>query len=290
MTAQSAQQSAQDAPADSGYSPDFLQAPVPLPRAGSDRDIIELDYTHFTVLLDRPRRLAAATAVNIDGAFLVDVERGDYWHLDERIPATDQAGPELYRGNDLDRGHLVRRRDPVWGEPDVAARANFDTFVYTNAAPQVAGFNQSQVLWSGLEDYVLEHARVWDLHLTVFTGPIFTAADPLYRGIQIPLAFWKVAAWVSEGDTLASTGYVLDQSAALREIELTQARPEAEDLRPVPPLGAFGTFQVPITDIEELTRLNLGPLARADRLPAAPPSVEGRSRWVPLRSHSDIVV
>jgi len=34
------------------------------------------------------------TAVNIDGTQLVDLERGDDWHLDPRVPADEQAGPE----------------------------------------------------------------------------------------------------------------------------------------------------------------------------------------------------
>ena len=98
--------------------------------------------------------------MNVDGAALVEVERGDDWRYDARIPEHWQTGPEVYAGNDLDRGHLVRRRDPVWGPPDVARRANADTFRYPNAAPQQARFNQSLQLWNGLEDHVLAFARV----------------------------------------------------------------------------------------------------------------------------------
>ncbi len=129
-----------------GYESTFLATNVPLPRPEHGRRVAELPYTHFTVLHDRERRLATATAVNIDGASLVEVSRGDDWHLESRIPADEQAGPALYRNNDLDRGHLVRRRDPVWGAQDVAQRANLDTFAYTNAAPQASGFNQSKLL------------------------------------------------------------------------------------------------------------------------------------------------
>lgn len=84
-------------------------------------------------------------------------------------PAGGASSEELYAGIDLDRGHLVRRRDPVWGDAAVAARANVDTFVYPNAAPQAAAFNQSRLLWNGLEDYVLEHARTHRRRLSVLT-------------------------------------------------------------------------------------------------------------------------
>ena len=169
--------------------------PLPVPA----QTVRTLPSTHFTVLLDPARQLAAATAVNIDGAQLVNLERGDDWHLDPRVPVDEQAGPELYARNDLDRGHLVRRRDPVWGDLVVARKANFDTFAYPNAAPQASAFNQGELLWVGLEDHVLEYAREHGHRVSVFTGPVLADDDPVYRGVQIPRMFWKVAAWASGG-------------------------------------------------------------------------------------------
>ncbi|WP_345751065.1 DNA/RNA non-specific endonuclease [Microbacterium rhizophilus] len=245
-----------------GYSPDFLDVSVPLPvlSGGAARSAAPLDYTHFTVILDRDRRLARLTAVNVDGAALVDVERGDDWRLDERIPAEWQAGPDVYARNDLDRGHLVRRRDPVWGED--AERANSDTFHYTNAAPQASGFNQSEELWVGLEDHVLQYADAHDHRISVFTAPVLGAEDLPYRGILIPLRFFKIAVWVRYGE-LRAAGFVLDQSPMIDLDEIEQgARGE------VPDLGPFRTFQVPVADIAELTELGLDQLVAADVLPA----------------------
>ncbi|MBF0671325.1 MAG: DNA/RNA non-specific endonuclease [Salinibacterium sp.] len=273
-----------------GYDPAFLASAVPLPQAVRERRLSELPYTHFTVLHDRDRRLAAATAVNIDGARLVDVPRADDWHLDTRIPAEEQAGPTLYRNNDLDRGHLVRRRDPVWGARDAAERANFDTFAYTNAAPQASGFNQSKLLWLGLEDHVLEHALAHSLRLTVFTGPVLADADPRYRGVQIPLAFWKVAAWSDAEGALAAAGFLLEQRAELDGVDLQEAFHRAERAESAPPLGPFRTFQVPIAEIEELTRLGLGPLARVDRLLLAGVAPKPGARRVRLNGPDDLIV
>ncbi|WP_197429828.1 DNA/RNA non-specific endonuclease [Auraticoccus cholistanensis] len=75
-------------------------------------------------------------------------------------------------------GHLVRRRDPVWGERGTAAQANRDTFAYTNAAPQAAGFNQSDQLWLGLENYLLEAADATNLRLSTLTGCVFDPSRP----------------------------------------------------------------------------------------------------------------
>ncbi|MFD4421923.1 DNA/RNA non-specific endonuclease [Agromyces sp. NPDC058484] len=238
---------------------------------------VVLDYQHFTVVLDTGRRLAAVTGVNIDGARLMQVPRDDRWIFDDRVSEDVQAGPEVYARNDLDRGHLVRRNDPVWGDADVANRANTDTFHFTNAAPQASGFNQSKELWVGLEDHVLEHARVHDLKLSVFTGPVLEEDDPPYRGIRIPLKFWKIAAW-NTGEALATTGFVVDQSP-LVDVDKLPRVPGA-----VPPLGPFRTFQVRIADIAELTGLSMPELVDAEHLPR---SVTG---WRPLESADDILV
>lgn len=255
-----------------GFDAQFLGVGAAMPRVG-DADAatsLELDYLHFTVVLDCARRLARVTGVNVDGARLVDLERRDRWELDDRIPAGCQAGPDIYADNDLDRGHLVRRRDPVWGRPEVAARANADTFRYPNAAPQASGFNQSKELWLGLEDHVLEHASAHELRLSVFTAPVLGDGDPPYRGIRVPLRFWKVAAW-STGSDLAAVGFVVDQAPLVDTGAVREPAPGE-----VPPLGPFRTFQVPIADIAALTRLEMPDLIAADHLPAAVAAVGWR--------------
>ena len=171
-----------------------------------------LDYMHFSVVMSRSRRIAMFTGVNIDGSESVSVPRGsDRWSLDGRIPATAQAGEALYTDNGLDRGHLVRREDPNWG-PE-AATANGDTFHFTNCSPQMAAFNQKT--WLSLEDYILKNTRRWRDRVTVFTGPVFREDDRLYRGIRIPLAFWKVVAFLSDEGNPSATAYMIDQEKEL---------------------------------------------------------------------------
>lgn len=266
-----------------GYDEDFLEVVVPLPRPSADVEVAELIYTHFTVLQRTDRRLAALTAVNIDGAALLpDIDReGVNWRLDARLPKTQQCGNELYKNNDLDRGHLVRRRDPVWGSDSDGDQGNRDTFHYTNAAPQVAKFNQSKELWLGLEDYLLEHADNSDSKLTVFTAPILDPADPVYREVQIPRKFWKVAAWVS-GEELACTGYLLDQTELLVGL---LSRTVGE----VPPLGAYRTFQVRVSELAAESGIAMDTLAAADRL-VTHPEVAPTERRRALTDYSDIVL
>ncbi|QHC55762.1 endonuclease G [Rathayibacter tanaceti] len=252
----------------------FLGVDAAAPRPSAERAVRLLPYTHFEVLLDPERRLALSTAVNIDGARLVELDRGDDWHLDDRVPASEQTGSEVYARNDLDRGHLVRRRDPVWGEAAEARAANRDSFCYTNAAPQASGFNQSQELWLGLETLVLEYAQTWRTRLSVFTGPVLAGDDPVYRGVGIPRRFWKIAAWSPDGASLATSAYLLDQSELIE--------PVREGLVP---LGGFRTFQLPVAEIGTLTGLDVSALAEADVFGAPGARAEP---WRELASADDV--
>jgi endonuclease G len=263
-----------------GYDDGFLGIPLPLPRPVGDAPVRELPYPRFTVLLDPARRLAAMTGVNIDGGALQDLPRTGDWDLDPRIPAEEQAGAEIYARNDLDRGHLVRRRDPGWGTEAEARAATEATFFYTNAAPQVNVFNQSKDLWLGLEDHVLAYADATDQRVSVFTAPVLDSGDPEYRGIGIPRRFFKVVAWVTTQDdgmpSLAAAGFVLDQSDLLDSIDGTFA---------TPPLGTYRTFQVPIADIEVLAGVDFAALAEADLMTAGQVRA---GEWIELDSVSDI--
>jgi endonuclease G len=259
------------APLPLGYDTAFLGVHVPLPVALGRPQTVDLAYLHFTVILDTIRRLAVVTGVNIDGGELHDLPRTGRWHLDPRVPASAQTGPAVYAANDLDRGHLVRRRDPGWGSKAVARAATEATFAYPNAAPQAAGFNQSKELWLGLEDHVLLYADTNDNRVSVYTAPVLAEGDPRYRGTRIPRRFWKVAAWADGERTLAAAGFVLDQTELL-ELE--------EGVLAVPPLGAYRTFQVPIGDIGALAGVDFGPLVEADVFAGDPAITKGE--WVEL--------
>lgn len=73
---------------------------------------------------------------------------------DPRLPAETQVGNELYARNSLDRGHLARRSDLIWGDVAEAQQANRDSFYYGNIAPQMDDFNQSSQkgIWGRLEN------------------------------------------------------------------------------------------------------------------------------------------
>ncbi len=161
--------------------------------------------------MHRSRKLPLVTAVNVDGNSLRFIPRNNSFKIDTRIPHGQQHDNDLYKHNDYDRGHMVCRLDPVWGDFETAKRANDDSFFYTNVAPQHKNLNQK--LWVQLEEHILDNADAHDLKISVFTGPVFDTGDPLHRGVRIPRQFWKIVAFL-EPDSLKlrSSGYILDQS------------------------------------------------------------------------------
>jgi endonuclease G, mitochondrial len=200
--------------------------------------------------MSRSRRTAYFTAVNIDGKKKKTIKRGrDVWYFDPRLEREHQPGPDLYERNDLDRGHLVRREDPVWGRS--AATANEDTFHFTNCAPQHKHLNR--LSWLRLEDYILKNAVANELKVSVFTGPVLRADDMVYRQFyQIPAEFWKVVVMVKPGKKLSATAYLQTQKNLIEDLEFAY--------------GAYRTYQVPVARIEAITGLDFGPLRNHDPL------------------------
>jgi endonuclease G len=266
-----------------GFDNDFLEHfPVPMPRcvgrtAGDEAplklgDGHALQYGNFSVVMSKSRRIALYTACNIDGGQSRKIKRdADVWYFDDRIDRAHQSGDELYLDNELDRGHLVRREDPVWGPQ--AALANDDTFHFTNCSPQHSGMNQKT--WLGLEDYILQNARVHGLRICVFTGPVLRDDDMVYRGVKIPKEYWKVIAFRT-GDRPSATAYLVSQGKLIEDLEFV--------------FGRYKTYQVAVAEVQELAGLDFGDLRRFDGFSNDAVLEERRWRREELRSWEAIRV
>ena len=268
-----------------GYDPAFLgdgSQRVELPTLGADQlDKVSINskantepryvlpYHHYSVVMNKERRLAFFTAVNIDGTTSKRLKREpDRWFFDPRIPAEDQTGEPVYEHNKLDRGHLVRRLDPAWGDSTALVKiANDDTFHFTNCTPQHKDFNRNKTRWAGIEDYVLKHADNLHFKVSVFTGPVLAADDDKYRDVQLPRQFWKIVVMVKKGGALSATAYLLSQEELIAGLRA-----------PVPAdfsYGAYRTYQVALTRVQDLTRISFG------TLPASDPFVQRDIRATP---------
>ncbi|MGR9237104.1 DNA/RNA non-specific endonuclease (plasmid) [Rhizobium leguminosarum] len=260
-----------------GYDASFIEDGNPLPLPGLGRwlgdaaeltkglkpgaDATELKYTHFSVKVSQSRRLPLYSAVNIDGSHSDrETERTDVWRFDPRIDQKYQIMREVY-GNDRDgffsRGHMTRREDPNWGEDATTKAADADTFHVTNAAPQRQSFNAG--IWLDLENYALSNTDRENMRVTVITGPIFSDDDPEYFGVKVPIAFWKILAFVN-GNTnqLTAIGYRRSQATSL---------PTKTRSRFV--FGDFDDTQVPIAGLAEETGLDLSAFVALDVMKGA---------------------
>lgn len=292
-----------------GYRPDFLKGyRIDLPGLGpaqkanaarklkvtGSEDPYELKYQHFSVVMNVRRRMAFFTACNIDGTTWIDIDRDtgepreaaearEKWFDDPRIAPEEQCEQSLYDDQRprrvFDRGHLVRRQDPAWGTASRAIRANADTFHFTNCTPQESVFNQTAEYWQGIERWILEDSAVADRErVSVFTGPVFSEDDPPYRYVHVPMAFWKIVAYVRDGE-LRATALLASQKERIKRL------PEAvaEDLGDV---TAVEEWQTSVREIERLTGLDFGILREHDTLQGG--GGEARKTRRRLKSFDDI--
>ena len=246
-----------------GYDDNFLLTKIPLPTlsAAIRKDVVPLNrspfipYTHFTVCLSESRRLARFVAWNINGEQMKAYGRKNLkFDYDPRISKEVQMGDEIYSDNKLDRGHVARRADVVWGTKTEATLANKESCLFPNITPQHQSFNQSQRhgLWGELENAIFEDLSVERLRVSVIAGPILSDDDPEYRGVKVPQDFWKVLAYVDEEDgNLKAKAYVLTQRNLLGDLEAFA-------------LDDFRLYQVPIVELEKMVDLSFGGLKDFD--------------------------
>lgn len=207
-----------------------------------------IPYTHYSLCLSKSHRMAYFVVWNIDGSQLKGYGRkGLKFDFDPRVDEQFQIGDDVYSDNKLDRGHIARRADLVWGPATEAQAGNRDSFFFTNITPQHQAFNQSQRhgLWGLLENAVLEDVNVDRLRLSVMGGPIFKSTDPAYRGIRIPRDFWKLIAYADSDDNnkLKVKAYVLTQKDLLNDLEALELDP-------------FRLYQVSLETLGQLTKFN----------------------------------
>ena len=285
-----------------GYKANFIgggKLSVPLPKVPSslkskiatltdNSSQSELKYFNYSVVMNKERKLAFFSCVNIDGGQQQDVGKreGDSWKRDPRIDDSFQIGDEFYRkqstleadrtANPFDRGHLVRRLDATWGGTVAEAKEHGDdSFHFTNCSPQFFSFNQGKQLWAGLEDFTRDVLLKDEEKGIVMNGPVFDGPDaddanlpdpsgsphkdPTFGGVSIPKYFWKIL--ITKGDSgLKAAAFLMSQRNLIMDIDRIKEADilekfSEEDVR---------VFQVSMADLTKLTKLDFGNLADAD--------------------------
>jgi endonuclease G len=200
----------------------------------------------------------------------VDNKRNGTWKRDIRIK--EQYGRELYTADrsDFDKGHLVKREDPEWGDKTTAVNAGENTFIYTNCVPQHKKLNQE--IWEELENNILHKGALSNkLKISVFTGPVLSENDGVFvtmvnnEEVKIPNLFWKIITWVKSDGRTYAVGFVQSQEKYLVDDGLIKKQPipSKAGIRTTGNDDFFehikfrdgNTYQVRIEDIEGLTGL-----------------------------------
>jgi DNA/RNA endonuclease G (NUC1) len=268
-----------------GYNKDFLNKELPLPLISNElkeqvainklpgrNGKFYLDYTHFSILFNRVKKLPIFTAVNIEGksneiARVHDERGSNPWNIDNRIEVNDnnfQFTNDDYTNSGFQRGHMVRFYDPAWGKTEQERKvAMGDTFHFTNCCPQIGRFNAG--VWNDLEDYYMARSIFQDDKISVFTGPIFNKAKEI-NGLLVPLNFWKVIV-CNKKDGIEAIAFLISHEIAMQKLleevkllEKKRVKPtlKAEDVERLFNKKELKKWTVKVQLIEEKTGIWFG--------------------------------
>ena len=251
-----------------GYKADFLKIKVPLPGvvASRKKELLKngsaplvLKYHHYSLVMNKARRLQMWSAVNVDYTPAKRRKSRDDFGTDTWVPDPRIAGElqiedqQLYDpARKFDRGHIVRRDDTAWGDTEQEEIfANSDSFHWTNCTPQHEQFNRAMFqfhgLWGQLENHIQSQAKNVGQRMSIFAGPILNNAQDINHDfgggmMRVPVRFWKILLVTEDANTshpkLRAYGFVLDQRPAIKKFGLEKFSP-----------GDMETFQVAIGDI-----------------------------------------
>lgn len=261
---------------DHGYKPDFLEGwEVPPPSLTEDHSGAPLTdeegrpwlipYHHYSLVMNKARRLVAFTASNVDYSDEARAKTktrkqygGENWRLDPRValkaPGLQIADSDFYApAKRIDRGHIVRREDGAWGLTAKEAEfGNSDTYHWTNCTPQSEAFNQSgkDGIWGKFEEHIQQEAGAVGGRLNVFAGPVLNPEDPEHgypqrEKIQVPMEFWKIVLCTSEENGKSvkrAYGFVFDQTEPVQRLGY-----ESMDM------SDYKIYQMPVAEIAKKT-------------------------------------
>lgn len=270
-----------------GYDENFLGVALKLPKVPKNQKNAigknpnpsvnteeYLDYTHFSILFNKKKKLPILTAVNIEGStnelgLVHETRDNDAWNIDKRLTEgkkTNQFGDDDYANSGFQKGHMVRYYDPAWGDSmEIKMNAIADTFYYTNCCPQLPSLNIGD--WLNLEDYAMARALFQDGKITVFSGPIFKNAMQIGK-LLVPVNFWKIIIYRKK-NKIEAIGFLLSQQIVFEKMKLDRLIVETDKKYSKPTLKKedidklfnqknLKGYVVPIKQIEEKTGLKFG--------------------------------
>jgi len=267
-----------------GYDPNFLGVKITLPQPQKVKAIqkqiarlknneIELKYFKHSVIFNALAKMPFISAVNVEGDAAKrqdNSKRQDDWLRDTRIDVECQLTDKFYDASHFDKGHMSRFEDADWGDTEQdALRNGVYTCFYTNACPQVAGLNRAGGLWGQLEKAVLEKGikkeKGKQARMTVFNGPIFDDdKDRVFKGVKIPMQFYKIILWLNDSGKLRATAFKLSQEALVDDIKFDESMRLDQEALDIDQDVVFKSFQCSIKSLSDLTHVDFKSLEKYD--------------------------
>ncbi len=149
------------------------------------------------------------------------------WHRDSRIPAQYSPVNDDYSG--YDRGHMCPS-----GDRDATSAMNYETFVYSNASPQV-GPTFNQTVWNTLENtwvrgkwmsatnplYICTGGTIDDDQLIGYTSPSHMAIPKYYYKVILRKRNnnWEAIGFWMENKSYSSSAVTRAYVKSVRDIE-----------------------------------------------------------------------
>jgi DNA/RNA endonuclease G (NUC1) len=218
---------------------------------------VGLKYLNHSIVLNKTLRSPVYAAVNLDRSTRLALPKGpSLIRADSRLPVDVQPKPLSWRN--VAASPLAGREDISWGrdlqstDPSKAGEmVDQSVNVAVNIVPQSPSFNSA---WNTLSDWVRAAHNPFATRVAIFTGPVFSDADPTIDNVQVPQAYWKVA--VSKRSDLGQVGgtpLVVDAFI----IRVTSVAPTFDP----------ALYRMPVVAIEKLSGIDFGEAVRnADTL------------------------
>lgn len=269
-----------------GYDPKFLGVEIrmPQPKKAIRKEIarlkdksIELKYFKHSVIHNALTKMPLISAVNVEGDSakrLDESKRSDDWLRDKRIDPECQLTDKFYDKSNFDKGHMSRFEDANWADTEAdALRNGIFTCFYTNACPQVVDLNRAGGLWGKLEKAVLEKGVKKQAgkqkRMVVFNGPIFNKEkDRIFKGVRIPMEFYKVIVWLADDGKPKATAFKLSQENLVDEIDFDERMRLPEEALDIDQVALFRSFQCSLKSLSALTNIDFKHLEKFDTFKA----------------------
>jgi endonuclease G len=287
-----------------GYKTNFLgvEIKMPQPLKAIEKQIarlkdksIELKYFNYSVIFNSVRKMPLISAINVEGdesKRLDNSKRSDDWLRDKRISLDVQLKDDFYLASGFDKGHMSRFEDANWAldsdsklREENAKRNGVYTCFYSNACPQVDALNRAGGMWGHLEKSILEKGVKKEAgklaRVTVFNGPIFSPEkDRIFKGVKIPMEFFKIVLWLNNSNKLKATAFKLSQEKLVKEIKFQEAEGFLEESLDIDRNEEYLEFQCSISSLSKLTKIDFSGIQKYDTYK----SVKG-NETTPLKEH-----